>query len=113
MFAALDRDLRLARRRGVDPGHRGRDHRGEALTEADRCEPLGVLSSLAVVERLAARGERLQFPIDVCAFSDEESVRYGTTYLGGASNLGLVFKFTSAGGFFNLLSFTGTNVRCQ
>ena len=46
--------------------------------------PLGVLASLAVVERLAARGERRSFAIEVCAFADEESVRYGTTYLGSS-----------------------------
>ena len=40
--------------------------------------PLGVLTALAVVERLAARGVRLPFALEVCAFSDEESVRYGT-----------------------------------
>lgn len=50
--------------------------------------PLGVLSALSVVERLAARGERLAFPIDVCAFADEESVRYGTTYLGSSALAG-------------------------
>jgi allantoate deiminase len=50
--------------------------------------PLGVLASLAVVERLAARAERLPFAIEVCAFADEESVRYGTTYLGSATVAG-------------------------
>jgi hydantoinase/carbamoylase family amidase len=50
--------------------------------------PLGVLASLAVVERLAAREQRLPFPIDICAFADEESVRYGTTYLGSSALAG-------------------------
>ncbi len=50
--------------------------------------PLGVLTALAVVERLAARKARLPFAIEVCAFSDEESVRYGTTYLGSSALAG-------------------------
>ena len=50
--------------------------------------PLGVLTALAVVERLADRGVRLPFAIEVCAFSDEESVRYGTTYLGSSALAG-------------------------
>ena len=50
--------------------------------------PLGVLTALAVVERFAARGERLPFALEVCAFSDEESVRYGTTYLGSSAVAG-------------------------
>jgi hydantoinase/carbamoylase family amidase len=50
--------------------------------------PLGVLTALAVIERLAARGVRLPFAIEVCAFSDEESVRYGTTYLGSSALAG-------------------------
>jgi allantoate deiminase len=41
-----------------------------------------------VVERLAARGVRLPFALEVCAFSDEESVRYGTTYLGSSALAG-------------------------
>jgi hydantoinase/carbamoylase family amidase len=50
--------------------------------------PLGVLTALAVVERFAARGERLPFALEVCAFSDEESVRYGTAYLGSSAVAG-------------------------
>jgi allantoate deiminase len=50
--------------------------------------PLGVLTALAVVERLSARGVRLPFALEVCAFSDEESVRYGTTYLGSSAVAG-------------------------
>ena len=50
--------------------------------------PLGVLTALAVVERLASRGVRLPFALEVCAFSDEESVRYGTTYLGSSALAG-------------------------
>jgi allantoate deiminase len=41
---------------------------------------LGVLLAVAAVERLG--GERLPFAIDVLAFSEEEGVRYGASYLG-------------------------------
>ena len=34
---------------------------------------------------------------------------YGTTYMGGSSNLGTVFMITPGGNFTNLYSFTGTN----
>ena len=52
--------------------------------------PLGVLTALAVVERLAVSGVRLPFALEVCAFSDEESVRYGTPYLGSSAVAGAV-----------------------
>jgi len=50
--------------------------------------PLGVLLGLAVVERL--RGERLPFHLEVVGFSDEEGVRYQTTYLGSRAMCGLL-----------------------
>jgi allantoate deiminase len=43
---------------------------------------LGVLSGLAVVERLQAEERRLPFAIEVIAFADEESYRFPTMYLG-------------------------------
>jgi hydantoinase/carbamoylase family amidase len=49
---------------------------------------LGVLVALAVVERLAAREARLPFAVEVCSFADEESVRYGTAYLGSSALAG-------------------------
>jgi len=50
--------------------------------------PLGVLLGLAVAERL--RGRRLPFHLEVVGFSDEEGVRYQTTYLGSRAMCGLL-----------------------
>jgi allantoate deiminase len=44
--------------------------------------PLGVLTAIAVVQRLRARGVKLPFNVEVIGFSDEEGVRYQTAYLG-------------------------------
>ena len=52
--------------------------------------PLGVLLGIAVAERL--RDERLPFHLEVVGFSDEEGVRYQTTYLGSRAMLGLLAK---------------------
>lgn len=48
--------------------------------------PLGVLLGIAVVERL--RGVGLPFHLEVAGFSDEEGVRYQTTYLGSRAMCG-------------------------
>ena len=50
--------------------------------------PLGILSALAVVERLAAGGVRPSVPLEVVAFADEEGTRFGTSYLGSAAYTG-------------------------
>jgi hydantoinase/carbamoylase family amidase len=50
---------------------------------------LGVLVAVAAVERLATRGERLAFPLEVAAFADEEGARFGVAYLGSAAYAGL------------------------
>jgi allantoate deiminase len=50
--------------------------------------PLGVLLGIAVVERL--RGERLPFHLEVVGFSDEEGVKYQTTYLGSRAMCGVL-----------------------
>lgn len=47
---------------------------------------LGVLLGIAAVERL--NGERLPFAIDVVGFSEEEGVRYRTSYLGSKALCG-------------------------
>jgi len=52
--------------------------------------PLGVLLGIAVADRL--RGERLPFHLEVVGFSDEEGVKYHTTYLGSRAMLGLLTK---------------------
>ena len=46
--------------------------------------PLGVLIGLAVLERLHAQQPALPFNLEVVGFSDEEGVRYHTTYLGSS-----------------------------
>jgi allantoinase len=50
--------------------------------------PLGILIALAAVERLAATGRRLPFPVEIVAFPDEEGLRFQTTYLGSAALAG-------------------------
>jgi allantoate deiminase len=49
---------------------------------------LGILAGLAVVERLAGRGERLLRALEIVAFAEEEGVRFGTAYLGSAAYTG-------------------------
>lgn len=50
--------------------------------------PLGVMLAIAVVSRLAARGERLPFAVEVIGFGDEEGTRFGTTLLGSRAVAG-------------------------
>jgi allantoate deiminase len=50
--------------------------------------PLGVLLGIAVAERL--RGHQLPFHLEVVGFSDEEGVKYQTTYLGSRAMGGLL-----------------------
>ncbi len=52
--------------------------------------PLGVLLGIAVAQRL--RGETLPFHLEVVGFSDEEGVKYQTTYLGSRAMLGQLTK---------------------
>ncbi|MDX2079721.1 MAG: M20 family metallo-hydrolase [Terrimicrobiaceae bacterium] len=49
----------------------------------------GILAGIAAAERL--RGERLPFHLEVVAFSDEEGVRFHTTYLGSRHYRGDTF----------------------
>ena len=48
----------------------------------------GALAALAVVEELAAKGERLDHAVEVVAFGDEEGVRYRTTLTGSRALAG-------------------------
>ncbi len=48
--------------------------------------PLGVLAALAVVERVAAHGDRSS--LEVVAFADEEGTRFGSSYLGSSAYTG-------------------------
>lgn len=52
--------------------------------------PLGVLLGIAAAQSL--RGEKLPFHLEVVGFSDEEGVKYQTTYLGSRAMLGLLDK---------------------
>jgi allantoate deiminase len=50
--------------------------------------PLGVLTAIAAVKLLRGRGVNLPFNLEVVGFSDEEGVRYQTTYLGSRALAG-------------------------
>ena len=52
--------------------------------------PLGVLLGIAVAQSL--RGKNMPFHLEVVGFSDEEGVKYQTTYLGSRAMLGLLAK---------------------
>jgi len=50
--------------------------------------PLGVLTAVGAVQLLRERGVTLPFNLEVVGFSDEEGVRYHTTYLGSRALVG-------------------------
>ena len=50
--------------------------------------PLGVLLAIACVAKLHQARRRLPFALEVIGFSDEEGVRYQTTYLGSKALIG-------------------------
>ena len=50
--------------------------------------PLGVLLAIACVENLREQGVTLPFHLEIVGFSDEEGVRYQTTYLGSRALAG-------------------------
>jgi allantoate deiminase len=54
--------------------------------------PLGVLAALAAVEALRAAGAELPFHVEVIGFSDEEGVRYQTSYLGSRALAGTLTR---------------------
>jgi allantoate deiminase len=54
--------------------------------------PLGVLSAIAAVQWLHTQGVRLPFHLEVAGFSDEEGVRYQTTYLGSRALAGTLTR---------------------
>jgi hydantoinase/carbamoylase family amidase len=49
---------------------------------------LGILATIAVVAGLAKRAQRLPFGVELVAFSDEEGVRFGSTFLGSSALAG-------------------------
>ena len=50
--------------------------------------PLGIVSAIAALEMLQQQNVALPFPVHVLGFSDEEGVRFQTTYLGSRSVVG-------------------------
>ena len=54
--------------------------------------PLGVLVALAALEKLQHANVSLPFHIEIAGFSDEEGVRYQTTYLGSRAVAGKLTK---------------------
>lgn len=50
--------------------------------------PLGVLTAIAAVQSLRERSVKLPFNVEIVGFSDEEGVRYQTTYLGSRAFAG-------------------------
>lgn len=57
----------------------------DTVRDAGRYDgPLGVLVALACTQRLARAGERLPFALELVGFSDEEGLRFGTTYFGSS-----------------------------
>jgi len=51
---------------------------------------LGIISAIAAVETLRDEGIRLPFDVHVLGFSDEEGIRFHSTYLGSKSVAGLL-----------------------
>jgi len=49
---------------------------------------LGILMGIGLVAELAQRGQRLRHDLEVVAFSDEEGVRFGSTFLGSSAYAG-------------------------
>jgi len=64
--------------------------------------PMGVVAGILAAERVKAAGKQLPHHIEIVAFSDEEGVRFQTTYLGSryyTGNLGSAERaFTDADG---------------
>lgn len=54
--------------------------------------PLGVILAIACVERLHQMKSRLPFAVEVIGFSDEEGVRFQSTYLGSRALVGTLTK---------------------
>jgi len=57
---------------------------------------MGVVAGLLAVAEIARRGKRLPYNLEVVAFSDEEGVRFQTTYLGSRHYVGKLGKIGMA-----------------
>ena len=65
----------------------------DTVRDAGRYDgPLGVLTALAAVTLLRTQGVRLPFAVEVVGFSDEEGVRYHSTYLGSRALAGTLTR---------------------
>ena len=65
----------------------------DTVRDAGRYDgPLGVLAALAAVEALRDTGVELPFHVEVIGFSDEEGVRYQTSYLGSRALAGTLTR---------------------
>lgn len=61
----------------------------DTVIDAGRFDgPLGIICALEAIETMQEAGENLPFPVHLLAFSDEEGVRFQTTYLGSRSVIG-------------------------
>jgi allantoate deiminase len=61
----------------------------DSVRDAGRYDgPLGVLVGLAAVERLHRAGRRLPCAIEVAAWSDEEGLRFGASFVGSLAAVG-------------------------
>jgi allantoate deiminase len=61
----------------------------DTVREAGKYDgPLGVLVAIAAMQLLRERGAQLPFHLELVGFSDEEGVRYQTTYLGSRALAG-------------------------
>ena len=70
----------------------------DTVRDAGRYDgPLGVLAALATVTLLRAETVRLPFAVEVVGFSDEEGVRYHSTYLGSRALAGTLTPQDLAG----------------
>jgi len=58
--------------------------------------PLGIVSALEALETLAEQHVTLPYPVHVLGFSDEEGVRFQTTYLGSRAVIGPLDEATLA-----------------
>lgn len=76
---------------GTDPAARSlplESHLDTVIDAGRYNGALGIISALAALETLAAAGFTPPFPIHVLGFSDEEGIRFQSTYLGSRSVTG-------------------------
>lgn len=63
----------------------------DTIIDAGRFDgPLGVVAGIIAVDELRRSGVALPFAVEVCAFGDEEGVRFPTTLLGSSAVAGIL-----------------------